>query len=112
MRCKPCTPCADHNGKVFPCFKDMCEFWGRIPQTVREREARGWSRQKALTTQGFDPRREELWHTYKTRIPDELSMDTIWHRLGRGWPEELAFTAPPYSKLEDLLKQQRRNIND
>ena len=106
MRYKPCTPCADHHGKVFPCFKDMCEYWGRIPQTVRDRESRGWSRQKALTTQGCDPRREELWQRYKDYIPYGLSMATIWYRLGKGWSEELAFTAPPYSKLKELLKQQ------
>lgn len=105
MRCKPCTPCIDHHGKVFPCFKDMCLYWGRIPQTVQYREIRGWSRQKALTTQGRNPRREELWQRYKDQIPYGLSMATIWHRLGKGWPEKLAFTAPSYSKLKDLLKQ-------
>lgn len=101
MRCKPCTPCADHHGKVFPCFKDMCVYWGCAPQTVRERELRGWPRQKALTTPVFGTRRKELWQRYKARIPYDLSMGTIWRRLGMGWPEELAFTAPLYSKLKD-----------
>lgn len=107
MRCKPCTPCADHHGKVFPCFKDMCDYWGRLPQTVKWREARGWTRQKALTTQGFGTKRQDLWQKYKKRIPYELSWHTIWWRLKKGWPEDLAFTAPPYSKLKDLLKQQK-----
>lgn len=105
MRYKPCIPCLDHHGKVFPCFKDMCEYWGRSPGIVRYREKRGWSRQKALTTQRARASREYLWHKYKTRIPYELPMRTIWRRLENGWPEELAFTAPSYSKLKDLLKQ-------
>lgn len=90
----------DHTGRVFRGVGAMCAHWHIDPKTYRERLARGWALERALSepTVCATPARD---HTGRD-FPSMTDMAKAWglpprtlqRRLDRGWDLERALTAP------------------
>lgn len=97
-------PVEDHIGRTYPSITDMCEDYGILPVTYRNRITRGWSVEQALTTptdmiiSRAVPCEDHLGNKYRTKkdmcLAYGIDTTVFNYRMKSGWGLERALTQP------------------
>lgn len=101
-------PCTDHEGNKFPSISALCRHWDTNTTTYKNRIAKGWTKEQALTTPTKMKHTDHKGNKFRNKIAMcghyGISVTTFDARINDGMTKEQALTTPTKTKPEPKSK--------